>query len=141
MITADKREYRKGYNMHLSTYKTIDDTHRNSSRLLLFYSVECGLKYLLMDKWGIASLKEIGEDHEKLNMLSTHNLNIMLKALGQQGMVKFLPFKTCHNDSVDAVTYHQVYRYSVGVQSKDIQKEQAFEKDLETVSDWIYERM
>ena len=53
MLIADKRDYRKGYKKHYELYKRLKSNNSdiNSRRLLLVYSVECGLKYMLLDKW------------------------------------------------------------------------------------------
>lgn len=53
MLIADKRDYRKGYEKHYQSYKRLKGENADiySRRLLLVYSVECGLKYKLLDKW------------------------------------------------------------------------------------------
>ena len=53
MLIADKRDYRRGYEKHYQSYKRLKSQNAdiNSRRLLLVYSVECGLKYKLLDKW------------------------------------------------------------------------------------------
>ena len=137
MIAADKREYRKGYTRHYAALKVLDDKRIYSRRLLLFYGVECGLKYLLMDMWGVMNTRQLEDDEEYLDVLKSHNLNLMLKALGQQGMVKFSPFQTCHGDTVDASTYHQAYRYGIGIDKRAGNKEIQFEQELALVAQWI----
>ena len=71
MILADKRDYKQGYRKHYVTYKRLrdDNDDLNSRRLLLVYSVECGLKYLLLDKWHEENPKNIleGKDEKKKN--------------------------------------------------------------------------
>ncbi len=53
MLIADKKDYRKGYKKHYELYKRLksENSNVNSRRLLLIYCVECGLKYMLLDKW------------------------------------------------------------------------------------------
>ena len=53
MLIADKRDYRRGYEKHYQSYKRLKSQNAdiNSRRLLLVYSVECVLKYKLLDKW------------------------------------------------------------------------------------------
>lgn len=45
-VTADKKDFKNSYKKHYYTYKTLDDKNSSkfSRQLLLFYSVECGLK-------------------------------------------------------------------------------------------------
>ncbi len=107
-IKASKRNYRKGYHRHIHTYRKLDESHKYSKLLLLFYSIECGLKCLLMEKWNIMSINEIDHDAEKLDIMNTHNISKILKALGYQGMIHFPNIQTCHNDYANVETYHQV---------------------------------
>lgn len=137
MISADKKEYRRGFTRHFATSKTLPEKNIYSRRLLLFYSVECGLKYLLMDRWGIMNIEQIVFDEEKMNILRTHNINAILKELGQQGMAKFPPIKTCHRDTIDISTYHQVCRYGIGIDKSDTSKEQMYELKLKEIAQWI----
>ena len=123
----------------MTAYRSLSSENKYSRRLLLFYSVECGLKYLLMDRWGILSVSEIESDKEKEGLLGTHNLREILKALGQQGMVSFSSFKTCHGDFVNIAEYHQFYRYGIRPDDKALEKEEKFEDELKQVADWINE--
>lgn len=89
MLIADKRDYRNGYKKHYGLYKRLykENADINSRRLLLAYSVECGLKYMLLDKWHEENPKNIleGADEKKKTILKSHNLEKILKELGQQG--------------------------------------------------------
>lgn len=93
-IVADKRDYRKAYVRHKIASEKMDECSKYSKNLLLFYSIECGLKYLLMHKWDIRSTKEIEKDREKKELLGTHNLKLILKELNQQELVDFTPYLT-----------------------------------------------
>ena len=115
MLIADKRDYRRGYRKHYELYKRLrrDNSDINSRRLLLIYSVECGLKYMLLDKWHEENPKRIldGTDEKKKDILKSHNLEKILKELGQQGNFKFPQLETIHRNTVMSETYHQFYRY------------------------------
>lgn len=78
MLIADKKDYRRGYQKHYQSYKRLNDENFdvNSRRLLLVYSVECGLKYMLLDKWNEETPKNIFEsdDDRKKDILKSHNL-------------------------------------------------------------------
>ncbi len=52
MILADRRDYKYGYRKHLAAYQYLERTNKTvqSRCLLLVYSVECGLKCLLLSK-------------------------------------------------------------------------------------------
>ncbi len=87
MLIADKKDYRKGYKKHYELYKRLksENSNVNSRRLLLIYCVECGLKYMLLDKWCENSPKKILDSNDKIkkDILKSHNLEKILKELGQ----------------------------------------------------------
>ena len=145
MILADKRDYKQGYRKHYVTYKRLrdDNDDLNSRRLLLVYSVECGLKYLLLDKWHEENPKNIleGKDEKKKNVLKTHNLDRILKELGQQGVFKFPQLLTIHNDSIIIENYHQLYRFCIRIKEKDKSVESVYEEELRKIANWIEEGM
>lgn len=86
MLLADKKDYRRGYEKHYQLYKRLKDENAdvNSRRLLLVYSVECGLKYKLLDKWNEENSQRIldSKDEKKKDILTSHSLEKILKELG-----------------------------------------------------------
>mgnify|MGYP004576863305 CR=1 FL=1 len=145
MLIADKRDYRNGYKKHYESYKRMknDNSNINSRRLLLIYCVECGLKYMLLDKWRENNPKRIldGTDEKKKSILKSHNLEKILKELGQQGNFKFSQLETVHKDQVVSEAYHQLYRYCIRIQEKEHDKEEKIEETLKNVACWIEEGM
>lgn len=145
MLIADKRDYRKGYEKHYQSYRRLksENADINSRRLLLVYSVECGLKYKLLDKWNEKNPRKIleGTDDKKREILKSHNLERILKELGQQGNFKFPRLKTAHKGIVDPETYHQFYRYCIKTQEKQLDKEEKIEASLNDIACWIKEGM
>jgi hypothetical protein len=145
MLIADKRDYRRGYKKHYELYKRLKDVNSdvNSRRLLLIYSVECGLKYMLLDKWHEENPKKIfeGADEKKKGILKSHNLGKLLKELGQEGNFKFPQLETIHKNLVVSETYHQLYRYCIRTQKGEESKEEKLEETLKNVASWISEGM
>lgn len=145
MLIADKKDYRKGYKKHYELYKRLksENSNVNSRRLLLIYCVEFGLKYMLLDKWCENSPKKILDSNDKIkkDILKSHNLEKILKELGQQGNFKFPQLGTIHRDSVTSETYHQLYRYCINIPEKDQLKEEKLEDTLKKVACWIEEGM
>lgn len=143
MLIADKRDYRQGYKKHYEVYKKLYNKNEDirSRRLLLAYSVECGLKYLLLDRWHEENPQKIlkGDDRRKKEILSSHNLEKILKELGQQGNFKFVQIKTVHKDLVTSETYHQLHRYCIRIQDNELGKEKRFEETLNNIACWIAE--
>lgn len=145
MLVADKKDYRRGYKKHYQLYKKLRDENSNvnSRRLLLVYSVECGLKYMLLDKWNEENPKNIldSTDDRKKEILKSHNLEKILKELGQMGNFKFSQLETVHKNVVVTETYHQLYRYCIRTQEKQQDKEKKIEETLNNVACWIEEGM
>ncbi|KAI4451088.1 hypothetical protein C823_005637 [Eubacterium plexicaudatum ASF492] len=82
-----------------------------------------------------------GTDDKKIKMLKSHNLERILKELGQQGNFKFPRLKTVHKNIVDTETYHQIYRYCINTQEKQLDKEEKIEDSLYDIACWIKEGM
>ena len=145
MLVADKKDYRRGYKKHYQLYKRLREgnSNVNSRRLLLIYSVECGLKYMLLDKWNEENPKNIldSNDSRKKDILTSHNLEKILKELGQQGNFRFPQLATVHKNVVVAETYHQLYRYCIRTQEKQQDKEEKMEETLNNVACWIEKGM
>ena len=145
MLIADKRDYRRGYEKHYQSYKRLksENADINSRRLLLVYSVECGLKYKLLDKWNEENPQIIleGTDNKNIKILKSHNMEKILKELGQQGNFKFIQLKTVHKDVVDTENYHQFYRYCIKTKDKQLYKEEKIEDSLNDIACWIGEGM
>lgn len=109
----------------------------------MIYCVESGLKYMLLDKWREENPGRIfdGTDEKKKGILTSHNLEKILKELGQQGNFKFSRLETIHKDIADPGTYHQLYRYCIKVQETVRDKEEELEKTLGNIACWIGERV
>ena len=145
MVLADKRDYQRGYKKHYSAYKELcgEVTVVKSRRLLLAYCVECGLKYLLLDKWHENNPKKIIEDKEdrRNGIIKTHNLDKILKELGQAGTFKFPQLETKHYDIVATESFHELCRYGIEVKAGEEAKENKFEEELLKVAKWIGEEL
>ena len=83
-INITRREFQDSYRRHFKMYKEASSNDR-SRRLILFYSVECGLKSLLMKDLGNNTYEEFVEccGNEK-KQLTGHNISAMLKNLNPQ---------------------------------------------------------
>lgn len=143
MLIADKKDYRRGYKKHYQLYKRLkaENSDVNGRRLLLIYSVECGLKYRLLDRWNEENPKNIldSNDDRKKDILKSHNLEKILKELGQQGIYKFPQLETVHKNIVVSESYHQLYRYCIRTQEKQQEKEEKLEDVLNAIAYWIDE--
>lgn len=78
---------------------------------------------------------------DKKDILTSHNLEKILKELGQQGNFSFPQLATVHKNVVVAETYHQLYRYCIRTQEKQQDKEEKMEETLNNVACWIEKGM
>lgn len=140
MILADQKDYKNGFNKHYAAYNILKKNNDTiiSRRLLLVYSVECGLKCLLLAKWRENSIQEIlrNSNDERNKIIKSHKLEKLLIALGQS-RYRFPQMVTKHENSVDSETYHQLCRYGIKLQDTDIIKAELFEQELIKVANWI----
>lgn len=145
MILADKRDYKSGYEKHYSAYMKLSSQNVSihSRRLLLTYCVECGLKYLLLDKWRQINPKEIIENKEdkRNGIIKSHNLEKILKELGQLSAFNFPQMLTNHQDNITSDNFHELCRYGINVKESDKDKEKKYEEELIKIADWIEEGM
>lgn len=77
-INITRREFQDSYRRHYKMYRETDRNDK-SRRLLLFYSVECGLKSLLMKALGNSTYGEFvkccGNEEKEL---TGHNIKAMM---------------------------------------------------------------
>lgn len=85
---------------------------------------------MLLDKWNEENPKNIldSNDSRKKDILTSHNLEKILKELGQQGNFSFPQLATVHKNVVVAETYHQLYRYCIRTQEKQQDKEEKWKR-------------
>ena len=150
-LIADQHEYKKAFSKNKKAFESLykSGAFKRSRCLLLTYSVECGLKYLLLKQWGVFDyyeIRNIMSDSSVMhhNVLKSHNLEKLLKSLNQVGSFRFPTcLHTSKNEAVNAENYHQYCRYMITSYShKNLEKvEEDFEKTLLDISKWLDERI
>lgn len=141
-IEADRNDYRRGYRKHYQAYKFLSKNNdcSISGRLLLVYCVECGLKYRLLEQLRQHSSKAIQDD--KNNKITTHELEYLLKRLGQAGTFKFpQSIKTVHGDVINDKNFHEMCRYGIQCGCKSEDDVSRFVEELEKIVNWLEEGM
>ena len=135
-LIADKKDYLRAFHKHYKAYiDWKESVHDDSRSIILFYCVECGLKFLLMKKLRIFRIKDANKPIH--NMLTSHNLSEILKEL-RMNQFSFPIFKTNHNDDVSLKEYHQMKRYSIRAKSEnDYQIIERYDKQLYDIAQWI----
>ena len=136
MISVKLHELKKIYKKHFECYKSING-YDKSKRLLLFYSVECGLKCLILKDIGQSTTDAIFQ-HYKYDILKSdgHNIKLMIKLLGFEGTfnLKSIDSKNFIT-SVGPSQYNQMWRYGIDIEPNG--KEQSVEVELVRIAEWL----
>lgn len=126
MIHAKKRELRKAFEAHHRKYNSKNSNSTISEKLLLFYAVECGLKYLILDE----NQKNSTKDFEKIREPSTgrlvsellkgtsgHDINKLLNMLRYSLKIPQLPTKVKDEKGKPILSepkdFNQLWRYGI----------------------------
>lgn len=139
MINISRKEFSESFLRHYNFYK-LTSGYEKPRRLILFYSVECGLKSLLLQNIGKNSYYDLlhYEGMDGLNK-SGHDLKFMLKKLGVQ--VKF-PLRdiNLNNGSKEEVKkFNELWRY--GLSNTNVHDEKNAEEVLLNIANWINEQI
>lgn len=160
MLFADLRDLKKAYNCNYASYRRLKQSTPSyddrKAALLLLYAVECGLKYMLIDRWrigqGLKKMLEIylrekencndNDLYRRAKILTSHNIEAMLIYLGQAGTFKFYnDIMTVHQDKVNSSNMHELFRYCIAVQSRSSGMLAEQIKQFEKIAEWIRSEM
>lgn len=143
MIHASESDLRQAFHKH---YSAVKETKEACSYLLLFYSVECGLKSILLKQQHLRSTAQIQDQ-----TLLSHNFAPLVKELrlprsivGEIGdtndktQPRLPNFRLCKDSSSWQMSeVHQAWRYGIPV---DPQDQEILVEWLENVCNWIKEQ-
>ena len=134
-INVTRREFQDSYRRHYKMYKETTGSDK-SRRLLLFYSVECGLKSLLMKDLGNNTYEEFVEccGSEKKG-LTGHDIRAMLKKLNPHNSYCLRNIHLKRGGYVPPEKFNELWRYGVALENED--EEGKAEKTLEKIAEWI----
>lgn len=138
-INITRREFQDSYRRHYKLYRQTTGNEK-TRRLILFYSVECGLKSLLMKDLGKDTYEEFAECcvGEK-NELKGHNINAMMKELNPQSEYCLKSIALKRGGSVLPKQFNELWRYGAAL-ADEVSEEKA-EKTLEKIAEWIHTRL
>ena len=140
-INTTRREFQKSYFNHYKLYKNSEDSPK-TRRLILFYSVECGLKSLIMKETGNNTYYDL-ENYCKCNdgkRLSGHDLKELIKEVNPRNafILKDIHLKNS-GGSVPPSRYNELWRY--GAEVEDTNQEEEAEKTLVKIAEWLKTRI
>ncbi len=112
MIHVSDKEIQKSYRRHKSIWISAEksqNTPNYSHKMVLFYAVECGLKFLYMAQFGLRMTNQENAEGKNITVFG-HNLNELLKNL--KGFSLQLPQVEDENENqISPEEVHQAWRY------------------------------
>lgn len=139
-LNVTRKEFLDSYRRHYKLYKSTDGNNK-ARRLLLFYSVECGLKSLIMKNVGKNTFEEFESycvNSSKRNLVG-HDIKAMLKEINPAHTFLLKNIDLKKGGSVQPGRFNELWRYGVTV--ADIQQEERTENTLEKIAEWIGTRV
>lgn len=138
-IDVTRREFQDSYRRHYKMYKETSGNDK-TRRLILFYSVECGLKSLLMKDSGNNTYEEFVQycGSEKRE-LAGHNISAMLKELNPRDDFHLKKVSLKRGGSVPSKQFNELWRY--GAATMDNNEEEKAEDTLIKIAEWIHTRL
>lgn len=111
-----------------------------SRLLILFYSVECGLKSLILKKIGKNTYEELKSYYEINGAKAPgHDLKAMTKEVGIETSFPLKKIKLKDGGYVLPRKYNELWRY--GAEIEDEEEEQSEEKTLVRIAEWMLQRI
>lgn len=108
MLEVSKEQFRRSWNRQEATAgKILNDNA--SKRMLLFYAVECGAKYLYMDKEHYRYYKR---DVPEINRAG-HDIKRLMKQLGMESRCNFINMVSNFNETIPPSDYQEMWRYGI----------------------------
>ncbi|MBM6854525.1 hypothetical protein H6B11_10205 [Mediterraneibacter glycyrrhizinilyticus] len=140
-INVTRKEFQQSYWNHYKLYQNSNDSPK-TRRLILFYSVECGLKSLIMKETGNNTYNEL-ENYCQCNggkRLAGHDIKAMIKEVNPRNeyILKNIRLKNS-GGSVPPSRYNELWRY--GAEVEDLDQEETTEKTLIRIAEWIKTRI
>lgn len=136
-LNVTRKEFQDSYRRH---YKLYQSTHVSDKtrRLVLFYSVECGLKSLLMKERGKNTYEEFESCSDR--SLIGHDIKAMLKEVNPRNefVLKNISLDK-GGGSVPPKKFNELWRYGATV--ADVEEEEKAEKILVKIAEWIQSRL
>lgn len=140
-INITRSEFQRSFKNHYCMYKkTGTDMPYRSRLLMLFYSVECGLKSLILKEIGKNTYEELKSYYEiNGKKVPGHDLKAMTKEVGIENSLPLKKIKLKDGGFVPPGKYNELWRY--GADIEDEEEEQSEEKTLVRIAEWLLQRI
>lgn len=132
-----QRSFKNHYNMYKKT--GIDMPYR-SRLLMLFYSVECGLKSLILKQIGKNTYEDLKSYYRiRGKKAPGHDLKEMTKEVGIEASFPLKKIQLKGGGFVLPGKYNELWRYGADVEN--VEEEQSEEKTLVQIAEWLLQRI
>ena len=140
-INITRSEFQQSFKNHYSMYKkTGTDMPYRSRLLMLFYSVECGLKSLILKKIGKNTYEDLKSYYEINGRKSPgHDLKAMTKEVGIETRFPLKKIQLKDGGFILPGKYNELWRYGAHIEDED--EEQSEEKTLVRIAEWLLQRI
>lgn len=140
-INITRNEFQRSFRNHYGMYKrTGTDMPYHSRLLMLFYSVECGLKSLILKEIGKNTYEELKSYYEiNGKKVPGHDLKAMTKEVGIETSFSLKKIKLKDGGFVLPGKYNELWRYGATIEDKE--EEQSEEKTLVRIAEWLLPRI
>lgn len=141
-INITRKEFQQSCKKHFSLYKNINSAIApRTRRLLLFYSVECGLKSLIMKNIGkntYEELKKYSEDNSR--RVHGHDLKAMTQEVGIEHEYPLKKIRLAKDGGdVTSDCFNELWRYGASIEDEN--EETKAEDTLRGIAEWIEKRL
>lgn len=140
-INITRSEFQRSFKNHYGMYKkTGIDMPYHSRLLMLFYSVECGLKSLILKQIGKNTYEDLKSYYEiNGRKVPGHDLKAMTKEVGIETRFPLKKIQLKSGGFVLPGKYNELWRYGAGIEN--VEEEQNEEKTLVRIAEWLLQRI
>ena len=141
-LNITQKEFLDSFKSHYRTYEMIpnEKQYTKDKRLLLFYTVECGLKYWIMKNKMLKDYKELSCYARKEGFGDFgHNIKDMLKDRGLDRDYMLKDIWTSKGQRVEPKDLNQFWRY--GAKTSDTDVEDMNVKVLDGIAKYLLRRL
>ena len=140
-INVTRREFQQSFRNHYGLYKKSEvSVSPKTRRLLLFYSVECGLKSLILKDIGKNTYEELYKySEENGKHVHGHNLKEMTREVGIEHKYPLKKIRLAAGQDIMSEHFNELWRYGASV--ADEEEELKAEKMLQKIAEYIGQRL
>lgn len=108
MLEVTIQQFRRSWHRQENTArKIVDDVA--SRRMLFYYALECGAKYMYMYKNGYRLYKKQVPDEDRVG----HDIKLLMKNLGLEAKCTFPELDSRAGERIHTNQYQEMWRYSI----------------------------